>query len=291
MRNLCKEIGVFTPYYNVVKSEAEAKKITKKIKYPLILKPIENQSSQGVFKIDNDKQLSYFFPLTLKHKRNHNSILIEKFIEGEEYTVEGFKVYDKHHCLAISKKTHFSGFPTIASSLLYQPLNQNGIFKNLIKQNDLFIEKSKLPFGITHAEYKYMDGKFYMIEVAARGGGSKISSHIVPIVSGVDVNKKLINLALGKKIKTIKVKGTGYFVLLHFFNFKPGYVLKRTSEDFINSFNFVVDFEYGFNLKDILKNITSDSNRHAYVIIKSKIKEELELNLNIIKNLIKLKYD
>ena len=50
---------------------------------------------------------------------------------------------------------------------------------------------------ITHSEYKFEDGDYYLIEMAARGGGSRIASDIVPFMSGVDNYQLLINAALG----------------------------------------------------------------------------------------------
>ena len=56
------------------------------------------------------------------------------------------------------------------------------------RYNKEMVCKMGLPFGLTHAEYKYMNGEFYLIEIGARGGGTKISSDIVPYMSGVDSN-------------------------------------------------------------------------------------------------------
>ena len=68
----------------------------------------------------------------------------------------------------------------------------------LRKVNDEYVNKTGLPFGLTHAEYKYEDGKYYLIEIGARGGGNLIGSHIVPLISGVDNYTYLIEKTLGK---------------------------------------------------------------------------------------------
>ncbi len=52
-----------------------------------------------------------------------------------------------------------------------------------------------LKFGITHAEYRYnkRDDKVYLIEIAARGGGDRISSDLTKLASGFNTNEALID--------------------------------------------------------------------------------------------------
>lgn len=50
-------------------------------------------------------------------------------------------------------------------------------------------------------EYKYYEGKFYLIEAVIRGGGTKISSLITPTLSGYDSNEFLIKNSLGRNYK------------------------------------------------------------------------------------------
>ena len=57
--------------------------------------------------------------------------------------------------------------------------------------------QSGLVFGFTHAEYKYEDGEFYLIEIGARGGGAMISSCITQYMSGYDTYRYLIDCSLG----------------------------------------------------------------------------------------------
>lgn len=66
------------------------------------------------------------------------------------------------------------------------------------KQMTELISGTGIKYAITHSEYKFEDGDYYLIEMAARGGGSRIASDIVPFMSGVDNYQLLINAALGQ---------------------------------------------------------------------------------------------
>ena len=102
-----------------------------------------------------------------------------------------------HHTLAISQKEHYSYNRNIASKLFFTNYNETFDYDLLRKTNDELISGTGIKYAITHSEYKFEDGDYYLIEMAARGGGSRIASDIVPFMSGVDNYQLLINAALG----------------------------------------------------------------------------------------------
>ena len=67
---------------------------------------------------------------------NCGYIIAEEFVEGDEYTAEGFASDYKHRTMAISKKKHFR--LAIASSLEYPAQLSAEEKKKLVTFNDLF---------------------------------------------------------------------------------------------------------------------------------------------------------
>ncbi|NFO11831.1 ATP-grasp domain-containing protein [Clostridium botulinum] len=53
----------------------------KELKFPLIIKPIDGMGSNDVFKINNEKELSFF-------KEYVDNPIIQEFIDGKEYTID-----------------------------------------------------------------------------------------------------------------------------------------------------------------------------------------------------------
>ena len=53
--------------------------------------------------------------------------------------------------------------------------------------------------GLFHAEFIAGPDRIVPIDVAARGGGVLIYRHVLPHVSGVDVNRAMIELAMGQR--------------------------------------------------------------------------------------------
>jgi biotin carboxylase len=55
-----------------------------------------------------------------------------------------------------------------------------------------------IDWGPTHTEMKVSDDRVVIIELGARLGGDRITSHLVPLATGVDLVKASIRVALGE---------------------------------------------------------------------------------------------
>ena len=225
MRNFCKEHGFLYPEYKLCKTKEEAIDFYKLVNNKMIIKPTDSQASRGVFTINCLEDLEKYFELSLNCSTKNKTVILEEFIEGTEFTVDGFKFPTGHLTLAISEKEHYEHNKNVASKLTFSYYNKNFDYDLLRKTNDSIINASGLPFGLTHVEYKYCNGQFYLIEMAARGGGGKIASHIVPTISGIDNYDLLIKASLGETLPHVKdinleEKYKQYCAVLNFIN--PG---------------------------------------------------------------------
>jgi biotin carboxylase len=114
-----------------------------------------------------------------------------------------------------------------------------------------------------------------LIEAAIRGGGTKISSHIIPIVSGIDVNELLIKSVLGEtKLNVNPVKSKNYAVL-RFFDFEVGKVKQIHGIDFLKNNKNIIDFDFEFKVGDTISSPNDDRSRVGYFIAYNQSKDEL----------------
>lgn len=263
MREELNVENLYHPKYKICTTKEECIDFFKKLNQPIIIKPLANQSSRGVYKIDTIEEIEKKFQITMECSIN-NVILAEEYIEGCEFTAEGFKAEDKHYTLAISKKSHYENLPAVAKSLIY--LNDFKEFQRETLEeinNNLF---DRLKFGITHVEYKYYNNKFYLIEAAIRGGGTKISSHIIPMVSGVNVNELLIKSVLDQDIFNIDINNKRNCAILKFFDFEVGTVSKINGLEYLKNNKFIIDFDFEFKEGDIIIAPNDDRSRVGYFI-------------------------
>jgi biotin carboxylase len=224
MREFLRRHGYPAPEYRLCADPDDAISLAAKVGYPIVIKPPANQGSRGVFKIDNKAELLSRFPDSVRASRD-GEVIAERFIPGEGLTVEGFKTNSRHYSLAVSRRQTFAHNPMLGCVQVYSPAAEDIDFEALKQQHDSMVAEMGLSFGITHAEYIFSDGKFFLVEVAARGGGAGTSSHIVPAISGINTNELLIRMSLGEAVETVAPSRDQYaFASISFFNFKPGLV-------------------------------------------------------------------
>jgi biotin carboxylase len=294
MREHCRQFGFPTPEYSLCKSPEEVNQFAAKTGFPFVIKPQSNQSSRGVYKVSNPSELATRLPQTRKFSRN-GTILVEEYVQGVEFTVEGVMVDGAHHSLAISYKEYFTENEFVASRLWYVPGHEECRYAELMSAHDRMIETMGLSFGVTHAEYKCKGGKEMLIEVAARGGGTRISSHIVPAVSGVDVYDILLRSAVGLPLMTAMATTArlerNKAAVLSFFRLSPGTVAKVRNADVVRTWQQVVELYLPIENGGVVESLSDDRSRPGHVIIVGKDETEVRAMLNNVERTLVFEYE
>ncbi len=281
MREFCQKKGIAYPEYYKCYNLKDAEDFFNSLNKKMVIKPLDANSSRGVYTITTLDELRTYFPHAMEYSKVENCVLAERYIEGTEFTVDGIKTPSKHYTMAISQKKHYDHNPNVACELYFSHNNDKFDYELLKSVNDKFINESGLNFGLTHAEYKYEDGKFYLIEIAARGGGNLISSNIVPVMSGIDNYKYLIECSLGNvsnKEFNISQKYNNRCCVLHFFDVpgKGGIVKKINGIDFLDKCPNIIKWEMNFEIGDIIEKADDDSKRAGYYIAYAESRFELD---------------
>ena len=197
MRQSLEHSGIPMPGIRVVHSLQEANDAVPHLGLPVIVKPLQSQSSMGVRLVTAVDQLASAYATA--SGVGGPSVLVEQFIDGVEVTVESVSLNGNCSVLAISEKTHYSHNPCVARLLAYPPRFPNATMDRIRKTAKAVVEHLGLETGLSHAEYRVREGIPYLVEVAARGGGNGIASTIVPHVSGVDTYSVVIRNSSGRQ--------------------------------------------------------------------------------------------
>lgn len=281
MRDFCREIKLKYPEYKICKTKEDVISLFSELKNPIIIKPIDCNSSKGVYTINSESDIDKYFTETLSYSRVEKAVLAERYINGTEFTIDGIKTPSKHYTLAISEKKHFKHNSNIAEELLFSHQNEEFDYEQLKATNDKYILRSELPFGFTHAEYKYENGEFYLIEIAARGGGNMISSVITQYMSGYDTYNYLIDCFMGKIVEkdfSIQEQFRERVAVLKFFHtpYRGGRVKKVYGLDYLDTESDILEYALNFQVGDIIEDCVSDSARIGFYIACSENMEKLK---------------
>ncbi len=278
MREFCRTHGFASPEFRLCSTLEEAEAFLAEHRR-MILKPIDNQASLGVFLIEDPEELREKFDRTMSFSRRARTVLAEQYIEGREFTVDSIVVKGKCTSLATSLKYQYPHNPNVTQTLYFTNESAEYDLDLLRRNNERLVEAMGLPFGITHAEYKFMDGRFYLIEIAARGGGTRISSHLVPLMSGVDNYRVLIEQSLGSEEDYDVAPRREYRqrkAVLEFLSFPEGRVESIGGLEEAAKLPGVVELRLNFQVGDTLRNASDDRTRSGFFIAWAESAEALD---------------
>ncbi|HVO33755.1 MAG TPA: ATP-grasp domain-containing protein, partial [Elusimicrobiota bacterium] len=208
MREKTSAAGIDGPWFRLARTPAEALSAARAIGLPVIVKPPDSQSSRGVTCVWALESLLGAFETACRHSFRHEA-LIEQYISGTEITVEALCWGGRVEVLGISDKKHFAAHPQIASQLVYPADFPLAVMAEIEDANRRTVECLGLAHGVTHAEYIVNERGVFLVEIAARGGGNRIHSHIAPYLSGIDVPRLMIEWTLGESVELPSISRRG----------------------------------------------------------------------------------
>ena len=174
---------------------------------PWIVKPADSQSSVGVKKIDRAEDLKPALEFALSKSKTHSAI-VEEFFTGKEVVCEGFIENGEFYLLSFADRKYFDLQDLmIPSQTIFPSVINQGLLEKVLECERKMARFVKPSFAIVHSEYLVNEetGEIRVVESALRGGGVYISSHLIPLATGIDINNVLLDKALGKNTNVKEV--------------------------------------------------------------------------------------
>ena len=174
---------ILTPKFQKIKTNLNKKEVIKllkkKIKFPVVIKPINEGSSLGVY-ICNEKNIID----NLKKLKDYDEILVEEFIPGREIQVAilGKK---KLGAIELKPKRKFYDFKAKYSSKAKTkhiiPVNIKTKEYQNVMNIALKAHKVLKCRGVTRSDFRFNNGKFYLLEINTQPGMTNLS--LVPEIA------------------------------------------------------------------------------------------------------------
>lgn len=236
--------GLPVPDFALCLTPDEALRAARRLGLPVIVKPVDNRGSIGISVVRELPAVPGAAIEAIVHSHSH-MILVEQLVAGTNMIAEGYVFADGHETLAIGRKTTIADRPHVHRDIRWSaasdPLN-----RHIVELNDRVVDELGFDFGMTSAEYVLdEDGSLWLIEIANRGGGVQISSHVVPCVSGVDTTRLLVLDALGRRTAMPTAEGVaGRSAFLGYFAFPPGQLVRVDGVEEAQELPGVLTFRY-----------------------------------------------
>ncbi len=174
---------ILTPKFLKLKTNLNKKEVLKllkkKIKFPVVIKPVNEGSSLGVY-ICNEKNIIN----NLKKLKAYDEILVEEFIPGREIQVAilGKK---KLGAIELRPKRKFYDYKAKYSSRAKTkhiiPVNIKAKEHQNVMNIALKAHRVLKCRGVTRSDFKFYNGKFYLLETNTQPGMTNLS--LVPEIA------------------------------------------------------------------------------------------------------------
>lgn len=193
MKAIFKKYDIPTAnYYTVGKLEDVKMEM---LNYPVVVKPVDCNSSKGVHRADDDKSVLFFVRRALELSREKTAI-IEEFKEGIEIQVDCFvDIYGNVQVLMTrDKRQQTNKTNKVLNSIGSYIPSQN--INSLVLSVEEIAKRIANAFGLKNTMFFYQaivkNENIHVLEFAPRIGGG-LSSYLLEMYTGVDVIKAAVD--------------------------------------------------------------------------------------------------
>jgi biotin carboxylase len=209
--------GLLTPRFEVV-SVSESQSPHTSLAYPVVVKPLALSGSQGVIRADDAESLAQAMDrvsrllrttdIAIERENAHEYVLIETFIPGKEYAVEGVLTDGAFQVFTIFDKPDSLDGPFFEETIYVTPSRaSNETQKAIVGAIASAIRILGLRHGPVHAECRVNDQGIYVLEVASRPIGG-LCSKAIRFSTGdggfATLEEVILRHALGEPVDTYR---------------------------------------------------------------------------------------
>jgi len=260
-REFCAKNDIPAPGYAYIHSRQDIKKITQKLEFPLVIKPVFGSSSAYVMKVEDEEELRNSFDYIKKSiSENTESalsdgldILVEEYIDGDEVDIDILIQNGRLKFYAISDNTKtrepfFIETDRITPSQLPQK-DQN----DLLEMADKILENIGVLNGCIHLEAKSTKKGPIPIEVNLRMGGDEVYFSIKKAWK-IDLIEMALRNSIGEYIPQFKsnLNPKKHLITRTFTPDSSGILVKINVDNKIDKFDFVEDYQFFKKIGDTI---------------------------------------
>jgi hypothetical protein len=178
-REILRAAGLPAPWFRVVSVAVDPRSIENTLTFPCVVKPLALSGSRGVIRADDPASFreaalrlrALLETPDVRAERNdaHETMLVEGFIPGREFAIEGILHHGALHVLAVFDKPDPLDGPFFEETLYLTPsTSPEGEQRAIVDAVARAAEALGLRHGPIHAECRVNEAGVFVLEVAAR---------------------------------------------------------------------------------------------------------------------------
>jgi biotin carboxylase len=207
-RALLAEAGVSVPAHRLVNVSDDMEALAREIRYPCVLKPLHLAASRGVMRANDSREFcealarmkQILAQSDVQELGDAESFLVEDYVPGPEFAVEGVLREGRLELLALFDKPDSMDGPVFEETIYVTPSSQPlAVQRDIVGVAESAAQAIGLVTGPVHVEVRYNDRGAWLIELAARPIGGKCGQVLRFGRSGeISLEQFILGRALGR---------------------------------------------------------------------------------------------
>ena len=224
MRIEFKKAGVRSPWFKRFSILDYPDNLINEISFPCVIKPTFLSASQGVIRVNTKKELINGIKtinelLLLEEIRKRggkksNWFLVEEYIPGKEFAIEGIVSEGKLKVLAVFDKPEPLEGPTFEEKILVTPtsLSEQKQF-SIFETTQNAINALRIVEGPVHVELRINSNGTYILECASRSIGG-LCSKVLVFKDGMSLEELILRSCLGRNVTKSQLSSSARGVMM-----------------------------------------------------------------------------
>ncbi|WKA58240.1 hypothetical protein QWY16_17335 [Planococcus shenhongbingii] len=174
----------------------------KKLKYPVIIKPVDSYASQGITVCHSPEEVRTGYEKALGFSKL-KKVIVERFVD-EAYGVQTIYTIQNGNIVlnGVADRfvhKHSEEFPPLPIAMIFSSQHREQYIESVDPYVRKLIEGIGIRNGVVFIQSLFENGSFYIYEMGFRLGGSQLYS-IIEKQTGVNQVEMMLALALGENI-------------------------------------------------------------------------------------------
>ena len=267
MKSILRKNDIVTARYVVVDESEKIATCDKIEHFPIMVKPCDCNSSKGVVKVNDKKELLAALNEAFILSRT-NQAVIEEYIDGIEISIDAWVENGCAKVLSISKTNKIK--ENINAFTIFQSEYPVIFTENIKKQIYCVAEQISKVFRLNNSPLLIQaivsEDKLYVIEFSARmGGGSKYK--LIEYMTGINIMEAYVNLILGSAYQIPDANLSSKYIELGYVYCHNGTISRIIGFDKLKNAGVISEiFQYKLEGACIEKMVTSSDRILGFLI-------------------------
>ncbi|ABR48215.1 protein of unknown function DUF201 [Alkaliphilus metalliredigens QYMF] len=204
MRQTLESSDIANVIFRLANSWEEIVAAARQIGYPLIIKPVDLDSSSFVRLIKNEEELKEAFDaleefsVNYREQPRNSVVLLEEFLPGEEVSVESVSFEGKTTIIGITDKSLIGKPYFIETGHMFPANMDENKYEEITEYVKSVLDAVGFENGVAHTEVKLTKSGPRIIEINPRVPGNYIVE-LIEHVTGLNLLRIFVGLSLGEK--------------------------------------------------------------------------------------------